>query len=123
MDNLEYSVFKCIEAHETEYAEPLELKKGEIVRLGQLAPEENWKDWIWAENKGGSGGWVPLAILTITDSVETAEVIDDYSSKELNIDKGESVFQLKTLANWSWVVNTKTKEEGWVPNEKIAELL
>jgi len=39
-------IWKNISSHTTSYENPIELSKGEIVRLGNRAPEENWKDWI-----------------------------------------------------------------------------
>ena len=55
--------FKTIASHRTEYEHPIKLKKGESVTLGERAPEENWKDWIWAENSKGTGGWVPVQLI------------------------------------------------------------
>lgn len=53
-------IFKTTASHRTEYEHPIKLQKGESVTLGERAPEENWKDWIWAENNRGTGDGFPF---------------------------------------------------------------
>lgn len=111
--------WKSIAPHTTEYDTPIQLSKGEIVKLGELAPEENWKDWIWAENEKQEGGWVPIQIIENLEISGQGIVLEDYSAKELNITKDEIVVKIRSLNAWTWVRKVSNNEEGWVPDEVI----
>lgn len=112
-------IWKSISSHTTSYENPIELSKGEIVRLGNRAPEENWKDWIWAENDSLQGGWVPIQIIEFFDGDKQGIISEYYNAKELNINKGELVFRIKSLNGWSWIRKIDNNDEGWVPDEII----
>ncbi|MEN7549859.1 SH3 domain-containing protein [Rapidithrix thailandica] len=112
-------VFKTIESHKTEYENPIRLNKGENVKLGERAPEKNWKDWIWAENNKKEGGWVPIQIVDFSENQQQGIILEDYSAKELNINKGELITKLKSINGWTWVRKTDDNDEGWIPNEII----
>jgi hypothetical protein len=111
--------WKSISSHTTEYENPIKLSKGEIVKLGDFAPEENWKNWIWAENNKQQGGWVPIQIIDKGEDNKTGIILEDYSAKELNIDINEIVVKVKSLNGWSWVRKTTNNDEGWIPDEVI----
>lgn len=81
--------FKTIASHRTEYEHPIKLENGESVTLGERAPEENWKDWIWAENKHGHGGWVPVQLIDCPGDGTRGIVLEDYSARELDADPGK----------------------------------
>lgn len=112
-------VWTSIATHKTEYETPIRLSKGEIVKLGELAPEENWKDWIWAENNEQQGGWVPIQIIENLSDSGQGLILEDYTAKELNINKNEQVVKLKSLNAWSWVRKLSNNDEGWIPDEVI----
>jgi hypothetical protein len=112
-------VWECVTKHRTEYNDPIKLSKGEIVQLGELAPEENWKNWIWAINAREQGGWVPLQLVEAYDDNSKGVVLDDYSARELDIDPGELVIKMRSINGWSWVKKTKSNEEGWIPDEVL----
>lgn len=114
------NIWTCMHAHTTEYDNPIELTKGEVVKLGDRATEDNWKDWIWAENEKLQGGWIPIQIIeNFDDSKPQGIITEDYSARELNVSKGERVVKLKSLNGWSWVRKVNTDEEGWIPDETI----
>lgn len=113
--------FKTVASHRTEYEHPIKLEKGESVTLGERAPEENWKDWIWAENNGGHGGWVPVQLIDCSEDGRRGTVLEDYGARELNVDPGEEITKIKTLNGWTWVRRTRDGEEGWIPHEIIGE--
>lgn len=114
-------IFKTIASHRTEYEHPIKLEKGESVTLGERAPEENWKDWIWAENSKGTGGWVPVQLIDFPGDGTRGTVLEDYSARELDVDPGEEILKIRTLNGWTWVRRTSDREEGWIPNETIEE--
>ena len=111
--------FKTIASHRTEYEHPIKLKKGESVTLGERAPEENWKDWIWAENSKGTGGWVPVQLIDFPGDGTRGTVLEDYSARELDVDPGEDILKIRTLNGWTWVRRASDREEGWIPNETL----
>lgn len=114
-------IFKTTAFHRTEYECPIKLEKGESVTLGERAPEENWKDWIWAENNRGDGGWVPVQLIDCSEDGSRGTVLEDYSARELNVDPGEEITKIKTLNGWTWVRRTSDGEEGWIPDETIGD--
>lgn len=113
--------FKTIASHRTEYEHPIKLEKGESIMLGERAPEENWKDWIWAENSKGAGGWVPVQLIDCQEGGTRGIVLEDYSARELDVDPGEEIVRIRTLNGWTWVRRTSDREEGWIPNETMGE--
>lgn len=114
-------IVKSIANNETEYPNPLKLTKGELVKLGEYAPEENWKDWIWTENAQQEGEWVPIKLIAVSIDSNQGTVLEDYSAKELSVVIGESFEKIKSLNGWSWVKRISNQEEGWIPNEIISE--
>ena len=116
---LENQIWECVAKHRTEYDNPILLSKGEIVKLGELSTEENWENWIWAENKNLQGGWVPIQIIDFSEDKKQGVVLEDYSARELNVDETELLIKIKSLNGWSWVKRLDNSEEGWVPDEVI----
>lgn len=114
-------IFKTTAPHRTEYEHPIKLEKGESITLGERAPEENWRDWIWAENNRGHGGWVPVQLIDCTEDEMRGTVLEDYSARELNVDPGEEITKIKTLNGWTWVRRMSDREEGWIPDESIGD--
>lgn len=111
----------AISNYSSQYQDPIVLKKGETVRLGQEESEEKWKGWIWAENET-HGGWVPIQILKIDQSKLTAQVLEDYSAKELDVEKGDTITVSQQLNGWLWSKSNKSNDVGWVPEENIQYL-
>ncbi|OBP45068.1 hypothetical protein AWR42_00325 [Riemerella anatipestifer] len=111
-------LLKILEDYKTKYENPMVLNIGEKVKLGQEEKEEKWKGWIWAESATNQG-WVPIQILALGEDNKTATILEFYSSKELNVKKGDLVEKIKSLNGWTWVKNLKTGNEGWIPDEII----
>ncbi len=110
------SIRKITKPHKKPGYMPLVLHAGDNIQPGTETNEEKWKGWIWAENESNSG-WVPFQILDIAEDKSTAKVLENYSSQELDVDEGESVEVIRSLYGWSWVRNTASKSEGWIPDE------
>jgi len=108
------------EKHETEYPNPIILKTGEKVIIGEeFEGYENWTNWIYCKKIDDSnGGWVPKQIIKYDDEI----IIKDYSAKELNVEKGMIIEGIEELNGWLWSKNKSTGEEGWIPMEKIKPL-
>ena len=112
------TIAEIITNYSSQYQNPITLVKGQIVTLGKTPDEEKWKGWIWAENST-QGGWVPLQILNIADNLLTAEVLEDYSAKELDVEEGEEVYVVQHLNGWVLAQHKSSGEEGWIPDENL----
>ena len=111
---MEYIV---IENYRTEYPNPIFLEKGEKVVIGEESGE-NWPNWIFCTKMDGSNkGWVPKQIIKQENNYGI--ISEDYSAKELDVDKGIIVEGIKELNGWLWLMNKETKEIGWVPMENL----
>ncbi|MGV0827792.1 SH3 domain-containing protein [Empedobacter brevis] len=111
-------LFKILKTYKTQYENPIVLDTGDNVSLGEEEKEEKWKGWIWAENKTHKG-WVPLQLIELSADKKTGILLESYSAKELNVEKGDLVEKIKALNGWTWSRNTRTNEEGWIPDEII----
>jgi hypothetical protein len=111
---------KVIKDRKSDYPNPIELKKNEIVIAGEEYSEnENWANWIECTNKKNISGWVPKQILKTEKN--SAIVLEDYSANELNIKTDEEVKVIKILNGWAWSKNSN-KELGWIPLENIKKI-
>lgn len=115
-------IFKIIKAYQIQYENPIILNVGEKVKLGKEETEEKWKGWIWAESKTNKG-WIPIQIIEFSDDRKTGVVSQSYSAKELNVGIDDEVAKIKSINGWCWAKNVKNEEEGWIPDEVIAENL
>jgi len=112
------------EDHRTEFPNPMQLELGERVLLGKASEEtegetpcdENRTDWVFcAKMDGTSEGWVPSQI--ITRDGKHGYIIEDYSSKELDVDKGATMQGIREMNGWLW--GECGRETGWVPLGKL----
>jgi len=107
------------EQHETEYQNPIMLKIGEKVIIGEefsgSGNEENWTNWVYCKKIDGSTeGWVPKQIIEYNSEI----IIQDYSAKELSVEKGMIIEGIKELNGWLWSRIKSTDETGWIPLKK-----
>ena len=110
---------KVTKSYITKYVVPIILNKGNIVILGETEKLEKWKGWIRATYENISA-WIPMQIIE-TSNGETGIISEYYSSKELNVNAGESVIQLRELNGWLWVRKSQTGDEGWIPKENTID--
>lgn len=110
--------YKILKEFRTQHKNPIVLNVGEKVNLGEEEKEEKWKGWIWAESKTNKG-WIPLQIIKISDDKRTGILLEFYSAKEMDVDKGDLIKKIKSLNGWTWSRNLKTENEGWIPDEII----
>ena len=111
-----------IENYRTEFPNPISLKQGEKVLIGEDPyPEMNpdtWVNWVYCIKEDGSNaGFVPEQIIRKED--KNGIILEDYSAKELDIDKGTIVEGIRELNGWLWLKNTVTNEIGWVPMDNL----
>jgi len=115
------------EDHRTAFPNPIQLAQGEKVILGKTGGEtvgempgdENWTDWTLCTKMDGSDeGWVPNRI--ITRDGDHGYIIEDYSARELNVDKGTVVKGIREMSGWLWLEHEN--ERGWVPLDKLEKI-
>lgn len=101
------------------YPNPILLNRGSEVIIDNTRKETDpdWKGWVWCRSVEKEG-WVPRQIL---NHVEDGEIIsraiaqEDYSAKELNVEKGELVIGEKRLNGWLWCRKETQDDFGWLP--------
>ena len=104
----------------SKYKDPIILDKGYVVKLGEEETVEKWKGWIWATHENVSA-WIPKLIVETGDE-KTGIITEYYTSKELNVNEGDIVAQLRELNGWLWVKKADSEEEGWIPKEVTIDI-
>jgi len=109
---------RILRSYATQYHNPIILREGDRVVLGEEETEEKWKGWIKAAHDNISG-WIPKQIVHAQPG-GTGIITEYYSAKELDVEAGDEVEALKELNGWLWVKHMRTGEEGWIPKEITA---
>ena len=118
MENMDYVVIKNYRA---EFLDPIILKQGEKILIGDEIDLEYGPNWAFCKKIDGSNsGWVPKQIIQYEG--DYGIIIEDYTAKELTIDEGTIVEGIKELNGWLWLKNKNTNEIGWVPMENLKKL-
>ena len=108
--------------HTSEYPEPITFTKGAPLIVGeQYEGEEDWKDWFFCSTPGQESGWVPAQLIEIIDG-NTARAREDYTARELNVQRGCLLLGSRTLNGWVWCENATGSESGWVPLSNLQEV-
>jgi len=109
-----------IEDYKSNYPHPITIKKDMKVLVGDIYNgEENWENWRYCSMLDNeSCGWVPEQLLVIEN--DYGILLEDYTAKELNVDKGEIVKVIKELNGWLWCIRLLDKDEGWLPKEILS---
>lgn len=110
-------------AHTSEYPDPIAFSEGTALTVGErYEGAENWHDWFFCSTQVHEGGWVPLQVIDIT-SEGRAYAREDYTARELDVQKGERLTGLKELNGWVWCVRDGSPDTGWVPRENLTEIV
>lgn len=106
----------------SEYPEPITFKRGASLTVGErYQGPENWENWIFCNTSGQKGGWVPAQIIEMLSS-QTAQALEDYTARELNVKKGDIVLGSQIMNGWVWCEDPNGSSSGWVPLENLEEL-
>lgn len=108
-----------LKSYTTQYTDPIIVKAGQHVALGEEEQEEKWKGWIRASNNTHEG-WLPIQILRVSEDRKTGVVLSDYTAQELDVEANDTVEKIQALNGWTWCRNLRTHKEGWIPDEIIA---
>jgi hypothetical protein len=104
-----------IQGHKTPLPDPLIMRKGEVLKLGNKISESD-PDWVWCISKSDKVGWVPKAYLEIHKN--QCKALQDYNALELTVSVGQEFEIEKEESGWAWVSNIQG-EKGWIPLEKV----
>jgi len=112
--------YMVIEKYETEFINPIIVKKNEnIIIENEKGSYENW--FFCRKCDGSNSGWIPgEIIIKIEDNYGI--ISEDYSAKELNVEKGLIIRKIKEINGWIWCECENTKEIGWVPVKNVKML-
>ncbi len=105
-----------VEAHKSNYPNPIAFNKGERVRTGKKDSE--FEGWIWVITHDGNEGWAPVRYLEIEKDSDEAVVNRDYDARELDTFVGEELTLHYELDEWGWVEKSDGTC-GWVPMRTI----
>ncbi|MBE1236780.1 SH3 domain-containing protein [Phaeovibrio sulfidiphilus] len=112
--------YKVIHRHRCEYPVPVSVHTGDRLRVGErYEGPEAWDDWYFCTAPDGVQGWVPGSVFRRLAG-DQAEALEDYCSRELDVDDGETLTGLRSRNGWLWCRRPSTGEEGWVPLESLA---
>ncbi len=106
-----------IKSHKSDFPNPLILKKGERLEVGDK--KTNFAGWIWCTAPDGNSGWIPE---NFTEKVENgSRMTVDYDATEMTVSVGENLAVLSEESQWVWCLNSKN-QKGWVPLENVRKL-
>lgn len=109
-----------IEDYENGNDDPIELKTGESVQLGEKSNDNGpWKNWIFCtSHKTGKSGWTPVQILQMEGQVGIA--VADYIATEMTVSIGDMLVGGAVLNGWVWCIRKADIASGWVPQECLS---
>ena len=104
---------EIIENHYGEQPDILYLEKSDVVIHQDR--KTHYKGWMYCE-KDGKYGWIPENYMELKSN-DNFMLKNDYSSYELECQKGDIVEIIVQESEWYLVKNNKGKT-GWIPIEK-----
>ncbi|EKF17329.1 SH3 domain-containing protein [Nitratireductor pacificus] len=103
--------------HVSEFPEPMALKKGDWVSVGELYDgPEGWPDWYLCSVPGQEAGFVPEQILD-RHADRFGTMLEDFTNRELDVVEGELLRGARQLNGGLWATRISDGATGWVPLE------
>jgi hypothetical protein len=103
-----------IEDNDPTYSDPIQVKRGELLMVGQ--EDSEYPGWIWCENQQGKSGWVPDDCIENDETGSRAKY--DYSAVELRARVGERLVLIESKYGWVLCANSEG-HRGWLPLTKV----
>ncbi|EHW9643500.1 hypothetical protein K3295_003842 [Salmonella enterica subsp. enterica serovar Coeln] len=108
--------FTAIGRHISEYPDPLSFTRGtSLIIHERYEGKEGWDDWFYCTIPGRTGGWVPGQLLARSEETYRGIAKEDYTARELEVEKGDEVAGLRSLNGWMWCERLSDGQTGWVP--------
>ncbi|MDI6402580.1 SH3 domain-containing protein [Balneolaceae bacterium ANBcel3] len=118
---METTPYVVVHDHTSEYPDPICLKKGDLITVGEKHEgPEGWDHWYFCESPGQKAGWVPAQIIENVKEKKT-RALEKYTARELTVRRGDLILGSKTLNGWIWCKRTDDPESGWVPLSCVRE--
>lgn len=103
---------EAVTAHKAKQGDPIELIKGQSFSVGEAFQEqEGWDGWYFC-TAGAKSGWVHESVIDMRGDKGVAK--EDYSARELSLEKGEKLRAIRETGGWMWCENERF-ERGWAP--------
>lgn len=108
-----------VKNHVVNEANLIKLKENDrVLRLEEYIGNPVGQNWVYCIAKDTlKEGWIPRAYLK--DMGDESTLLEDYSSKELDVSTGDIVSVKKTVNSWAYCIHEHSGEEGWVPLENL----
>jgi len=95
-----------------QYSNPISVAAGERVKVGH--EDQDFPGWMWCKAMDGRESWVPIELLSKGNEGDEAMILQDYSARELDVERGEEVIVEDSRHDWLLVRNARG-ECGWIP--------
>ena len=95
----------------------LVFSEGDLVKVGK--EDNDMPGWYWCMGKSGDWAWIPSEYLKLDG--ETAVLLTNYDSLELDIIKGDVLEYVTEVKYWTLCRKTDGVE-GWVRNENLERI-
>lgn len=111
--------YRVIKSHRSEAGEPLSFRQGDKLIAGEkYQGPEGWEGWYYCIGAAQTGGWVPRELIHWLDE-KNVQALEDYSSKELDVDAGDVLVGDRQLNGWVWCRRPSDGAAGWVPLDNL----
>ena len=107
--------FIVVEPYQSNYLNPITLKKGQVLVKKNKQPQTEWSGWLFCSTNDKEG-WVPEQIIQKNDQGELVS-LKAYTARELDVLKGEEVARLEEMNGWFWCERIGKGDSGWLPAE------
>jgi hypothetical protein len=101
-------------AYQAAYPDPLVIKVGERLQIGDRATD--WPGWLWCINELGKSGWAPASYVDRRERIGLAR--RDYDATELSAQVGEELVVGYAESGWLWCTN-RAGQSGWIPADNV----
>lgn len=113
--------YKVVKERESEFQNPLSVKKWEEVTcLEKSNPEGDWASWILCRTYDNEG-WVPEQVVDIQE--DFGLITEDYNAVEFNLVLNEILIKEKEMNGWIWCYKEEEPDKkAWAPLNHIKAL-
>jgi hypothetical protein len=108
---------RVIKAYDRLYDNPIQVRKGDVVRVTE---RDMWQDrylWLWCIADTGKEGWTPDVFIQLEGDQGT--LLRDYNATELTSAIGDNLLIIEEVGGWYWARKV-TNEYGWIPTDCVA---
>ena len=105
-----------IEAHSSNYPNPITFEEGETLQLGKQDTE--FEGWIRVTTNDGNEGWAPIQYIEFEAGASQGIATCSYNANELNTKLSEPLSVIKELNGW-YLVSNGQGQVGWVPVQTV----